>query len=185
MWLAALATHRRSSQIFGASVVALDFDESLVSAARERLASAAIHNVQLVAGPLDRGWVDGAPFGAILINGAVDTRPESLLNNSPMVVGSCAFRGGAGRRKQHCIFELERLSGFAICSTPRRPCSRRLNRRSALCFEGRCAVSLFCATGTKSSTRRSGLIADSALMTIVALMIAAECLEVKLVELAK
>jgi protein-L-isoaspartate(D-aspartate) O-methyltransferase len=64
----------------GATVVAIDSDQSLVAAARERLASAAIHNVQLVTGPLDRGCVDAAPFGAILINGAVDAKPESLLD---------------------------------------------------------------------------------------------------------
>jgi protein-L-isoaspartate(D-aspartate) O-methyltransferase len=63
----------------GADVVAVESDESMAAAARERLAATGFQKVKVVAGSLDRGAPDYAPFEAILINGAVDVDPETLF----------------------------------------------------------------------------------------------------------
>jgi protein-L-isoaspartate(D-aspartate) O-methyltransferase len=63
----------------GASVVALEADEALAAEARRRLAACGRPDVTVVAGPLNRGHAERAPYDAILVNGAVDDRPEQLL----------------------------------------------------------------------------------------------------------
>lgn len=61
----------------GCSVVALETGEDLAAQARRRLAGA--DGVMVAAGPLKRGFPDAAPYDAILVNGAVETRPDGLL----------------------------------------------------------------------------------------------------------
>ena len=63
----------------GASVVALEASETLADAARVRLGQCGIENVKTVAGPLDKGFAEQAPYNAILINGAVEVKPQGLL----------------------------------------------------------------------------------------------------------
>jgi protein-L-isoaspartate(D-aspartate) O-methyltransferase len=63
----------------GATVTALESDETLASAARERLASVGADGVTVVVGPLQDGHAASAPYDAILINGAVDVKPEALI----------------------------------------------------------------------------------------------------------
>jgi protein-L-isoaspartate(D-aspartate) O-methyltransferase len=63
----------------GAAVVALESEESMAAAARERLAASGMASVQVVSGRLDEGYPAAAPYDAILVNGALDVRPESLL----------------------------------------------------------------------------------------------------------
>jgi protein-L-isoaspartate(D-aspartate) O-methyltransferase len=63
----------------GAEVVAVESDEAMAAAARERLAGMGAQKVKVVAGSLDQGAPDHAPFDAILINGSVDVDPETLL----------------------------------------------------------------------------------------------------------
>lgn len=60
----------------GASVVALESDEALAQAARERLEGG---GVRVVVGPLEAGYSEAAPYDAILVNGMVEVRPERLL----------------------------------------------------------------------------------------------------------
>lgn len=62
----------------GVEVTGLEADEALAAAARERLASLGV-GAQVVAGPLQDGHPDGAPYEAILVNGAFEVRPEGLL----------------------------------------------------------------------------------------------------------
>jgi protein-L-isoaspartate(D-aspartate) O-methyltransferase len=62
----------------GASVVALESDPQLGTAARQRLAAAA-PAAEVTIGRLADGCPDRAPFDAMLINGVVDTRPRGLL----------------------------------------------------------------------------------------------------------
>ena len=59
------------------SVVALEQDASLVRAAERELARAA--NVKVVAGPLVAGWLAAAPYDLILMQGATEVVPETLL----------------------------------------------------------------------------------------------------------
>jgi protein-L-isoaspartate(D-aspartate) O-methyltransferase len=63
----------------GARVTALESSEALASAARARLSSVGADDVGVVAGPLERGFAQNAPYDAILVNGAVEVRPEELL----------------------------------------------------------------------------------------------------------
>jgi protein-L-isoaspartate(D-aspartate) O-methyltransferase len=63
----------------GARVTALEAAESLAAAARERLAAVGATAAEVVSGPLDRGWKPNAPYDAVLVNGAVEVRPEALL----------------------------------------------------------------------------------------------------------
>ncbi len=62
----------------GASVVALESDQALVAAAREQLANR--NNVSVISGELSDGAPQHAPFDIILVNGAVETMPDKLLN---------------------------------------------------------------------------------------------------------
>ena len=63
----------------GASVTALESSEILAAAARERLAAAGVEGVTVVSGPIDQGYAASAPYDAVLINGAVEVKPEALL----------------------------------------------------------------------------------------------------------
>lgn len=63
----------------GAQVTALESDEALADAARKSLAAAGSGGVEVVTGSLDQGYAKNAPYDVILINGAVDLRPEALL----------------------------------------------------------------------------------------------------------
>ena len=62
----------------GADVVGLESDATFADAARTRLASAA-RPVEVVTAPLPEGCPDQAPFDVVLINGVVETRPNTLL----------------------------------------------------------------------------------------------------------
>jgi protein-L-isoaspartate(D-aspartate) O-methyltransferase len=63
----------------GAQVTALEADEALAGAARQSLDAAGAGTVAVVTGPLDQGFAGSAPYDAILVNGAVEVRPEALL----------------------------------------------------------------------------------------------------------
>jgi protein-L-isoaspartate(D-aspartate) O-methyltransferase len=61
------------------SVVALEEDPALAQRAREGLAAAGADNVEVVVGPLSGGWPVVAPYDVILLNGATEVAPQSLL----------------------------------------------------------------------------------------------------------
>jgi protein-L-isoaspartate(D-aspartate) O-methyltransferase len=63
----------------GARVTALESDPELAGAARETLRSLGFE-VAVVEGPLADGAPQAAPFEAILVNGAVEVRPDGLLH---------------------------------------------------------------------------------------------------------
>jgi len=63
----------------GASVIGLDTDESVVAEARRRLVETGAIGAAVVGGALEAGYPKGAPYDAILINGAVETEPRALL----------------------------------------------------------------------------------------------------------
>ena len=62
-----------------ANVVALESDGALAKQATTALKGLEIGNVDLVAGDLDAGCPDRAPFDVIIIGGAVDGPPDALL----------------------------------------------------------------------------------------------------------
>ncbi|MEP9402944.1 protein-L-isoaspartate O-methyltransferase [Sphingomonas sp. VNH70] len=59
------------------SVVALEEDADMVAAARDAIADA---KVTLVEGPLKDGWAAAAPYDVILIDGAVETVPQAIVD---------------------------------------------------------------------------------------------------------
>jgi protein-L-isoaspartate(D-aspartate) O-methyltransferase len=63
----------------GGAVIGLEDNEALAAAARERLAAAGFAGVAVVAGPLEQGYAEGAPYDAILVNGALEVQPDGLL----------------------------------------------------------------------------------------------------------
>ncbi|RDI59954.1 protein-L-isoaspartate O-methyltransferase family protein [Microvirga subterranea] len=63
----------------GAQVTALESEEPLAQTATECLAAAGVNNITVNHGPLDQGVAGNAPYDAILVNGAVETRPDGLL----------------------------------------------------------------------------------------------------------
>ena len=63
----------------GCSVVALEADEDLAAQLRRGLAAGGVKGALVGIGPLEQGYPNAAPYDAILINGAVETRPEALL----------------------------------------------------------------------------------------------------------
>ena len=63
------------------SVTALEEDPALAQRAGATLTSLAFANVQVVRGPLAQGWASGAPYDAIVIEGAVETVPDALFHH--------------------------------------------------------------------------------------------------------
>lgn len=55
------------------SVIALEDDSTLADRAKKNLSK-----VELVRGPLPAGWPAGAPYDAILIDGAIEVMPDSF-----------------------------------------------------------------------------------------------------------
>ena len=61
-----------------ATVVALESDQDMAARATRNLAELGIDNAIVVEGPLTAGWPAQAPYGVILINGAVAEVPPAL-----------------------------------------------------------------------------------------------------------
>jgi protein-L-isoaspartate(D-aspartate) O-methyltransferase len=87
----------------GATVVALESSEALAAQARERLAALAIVGVTVVVGPLDRGHAAEAPYDAILINGAIEVKPEALLQQLS-ATGRLVCVQGRGRAAKATLY---------------------------------------------------------------------------------
>jgi protein-L-isoaspartate(D-aspartate) O-methyltransferase len=84
----------------GCSVMALE-TEDLAEAMRRRLAG--VEGVAVVAGPLDGGCPDAAPYDSVLVNGAVETRPETLLRQLAER-GRLVCLEGRGRTAQATLY---------------------------------------------------------------------------------
>lgn len=63
-----------------ASVFALESDATLLSQANQILTDMAIDNVVAVDGALSEGYASQAPYNVILVDGAVETLPQALLD---------------------------------------------------------------------------------------------------------
>jgi protein-L-isoaspartate(D-aspartate) O-methyltransferase len=64
----------------GKSVVALESGLKLAELARANLAALALGNASVAVGELTAGWVDSAPYDAIVLQGAVANAPEVLFD---------------------------------------------------------------------------------------------------------
>jgi protein-L-isoaspartate(D-aspartate) O-methyltransferase len=78
-----------------AKVVAIENDGGLAAAARENLNRLGLTNVEVVSGPLLEGAPDKGPYDVILVEGAIESPPESLFQQ--LKVGGnlvCLLRSG-------------------------------------------------------------------------------------------
>ncbi|MFZ3483258.1 protein-L-isoaspartate O-methyltransferase family protein [Sphingomonas sp. 3-13AW] len=87
------------------SVVALEEDATLAAQAREALAG--IGNVTVVEGPLVEGWAQGGPYDVIVIDGAVESVPEAIVQQAKIdgrittgLIDRGVSRLAAGRRSE-------------------------------------------------------------------------------------
>jgi protein-L-isoaspartate(D-aspartate) O-methyltransferase len=62
------------------SVIALEEDIALARTAGETLAQTGARNLSVVSGPLTAGWAKGAPYDAIVLEGATEVVPATLLS---------------------------------------------------------------------------------------------------------
>jgi protein-L-isoaspartate(D-aspartate) O-methyltransferase len=61
------------------AVIALEEDTALAAFAADALAATGAKDAKVVAGPLNAGWADGAPYDVILLNGSTEIVPQALL----------------------------------------------------------------------------------------------------------
>jgi protein-L-isoaspartate(D-aspartate) O-methyltransferase len=83
----------------GKDVVALEEDVGLFRLASERLGGAA--NIRVERGRLADGFAPGAPYDLIFVNGAVETKPDSLLAQLKPDGRLVAVIRGAGSGQAH------------------------------------------------------------------------------------
>jgi protein-L-isoaspartate(D-aspartate) O-methyltransferase len=72
-YMAALLAHR------AARVTTVEINPDNAELAKKNLANAGIHNVTVETGNGARGWDKGAPYDVIVISGALEVLPESIL----------------------------------------------------------------------------------------------------------
>jgi protein-L-isoaspartate(D-aspartate) O-methyltransferase len=60
------------------AVTALEEDAELARQAKEALATSGAASVEVVVGPLTAGWLAGAPYDVILLDGAAENVPDAL-----------------------------------------------------------------------------------------------------------
>jgi protein-L-isoaspartate(D-aspartate) O-methyltransferase len=72
-----------SSAVLGrlaGSVIGLEEDTELARQAKAALAAAGAARVEIAVGPLTAGWIAGAPYDVILLNGATEIVPEAFAH---------------------------------------------------------------------------------------------------------
>ena len=62
------------------SVIALEEDEALAATATETLSDHGFDNVAVVTGPLTAGYAAEGPYDLIMVEGAVETVPQALID---------------------------------------------------------------------------------------------------------
>ena len=80
-------------------VVALECDPELARRCAAALGDLAIDNALVVQGPFEQGWPAQAPYNVIVLGGAAEQVPETILNQlaeAGRLVG-VEMRGGVGR----------------------------------------------------------------------------------------
>ena len=110
-----------------ANVVALEEDAALARAASEMAVQSGASNLSVVSGPLAAGFAQGGPYDVIIMEGATEVAPDSLLSQLKdggrlvAVVGAIPMGKGAiyrmvgGRATMQPMFEgsAALLPGFA------------------------------------------------------------------------
>ncbi len=76
------------------AVVALESDAELVKKALSKMSDLGVDNVVVEEGPIECGWVDQAPYDAIIVNGACAEIPETLFQQLSEGGRLCAVTTG-------------------------------------------------------------------------------------------
>lgn len=64
----------------GVRVIGLESDEAMAEAARRELSESGYPQVEIVTGAIAEGYAKGAPYDAILVNGAFEVIPQKLID---------------------------------------------------------------------------------------------------------
>jgi len=98
------------------SVIALECDEQLADKATETLSRLGYENVAVTRGPLEEGYAPEAPYDVIVIEGAVDFVPPTLLDqvkNGGRLV-AVEGRGNAGFAKLYVKDQEGKVAGRRV-----------------------------------------------------------------------
>jgi len=88
----------------GAGVIVVEPDAGLAVETRAKLDALGVGGARVVETAFDAGCPDEAPFDAILINGAIEERPESLLRQLSEHGRLAAIIGDGGRTSRASLF---------------------------------------------------------------------------------
>lgn len=93
-----------------AFVVAVECDPALMAIARRALEGNA--RVQLIDGPLERGYADGAPYDVLVVDGAVPKLPQTLIDQ--LAIGGRAVSGIVDRGVTRLAMGQRSAGGFGL-----------------------------------------------------------------------
>ena len=110
-------------------VVGLEPDATLADKARAHLASAGITNVINQTGPIAAGSPIESPFDAIIVEGAINDVPKTLLDQLKDGGRLVAIVGAGAAGKAVVWTRAGQTSATATCLTRRRSCCRASNAR--------------------------------------------------------
>lgn len=99
------------------NVIALEQDTGLANAASDSLA--AQRNVKVVKGPLADGWPQGAPYDAVVVEGATEVVPNALcqqLKNGGRLI--CVLGDGPGLKAMLYTRSGTEAAGRAVFDAP-------------------------------------------------------------------
>ena len=102
----------------GASVIAIEDDENFVARASSAFSDLGLVNAQALKGSLSSGLAGDATFDVILINGAIETRPEALLAQLTDGGRLLAIESADGGSRAGSRFMLFTRSGNTIGARP-------------------------------------------------------------------
>lgn len=93
-----------------AFVVAVECDPALMAIARRALEGNA--RVQLIDGPLERGYADGSPYDVLVVDGAVPKLPQTLIDQ--LAIGGRAVSGIVDRGVTRLAMGQRSAGGFGL-----------------------------------------------------------------------
>jgi protein-L-isoaspartate(D-aspartate) O-methyltransferase len=96
-----------------AEVVALEEDAELAAAAEKNLAAVGAGNTKVVRGELAAGWPKAAPYNVIVLDGAIEIEPRTLLSQLAEAGRLIAIVGGSGAGKA-TVYRLDRGDVSAV-----------------------------------------------------------------------
>jgi protein-L-isoaspartate(D-aspartate) O-methyltransferase len=87
------------------SVVALETNETLAAQANDTLMDLGIDNAAVVSGPLDKGYVNEAPYDVIFVDGAIDRIDSGLISQLNEGGRLVAILSSNGAGKAHLVLK--------------------------------------------------------------------------------